>query len=244
MRPEDIELSRRYTDILRARGNADSTIDNYLYSVKGLAQFLGERGLKSADADDIVAYQIAIAASGRSDSCVRVATYALRGFLEHVLERADAKLAKLPCPRQPKRLPEVPGSVHAVLRGGVAYRRGGASAPAPHRLGAHVDPGRAGQGQEGPPGDALLASAGGATRLLEALPARAIPDRRQASWSTHRRDQHPAGIPGSARARRRTKARHSAFAAQRVGMVPTFQRLSGFSGNWSCPATGRGSLWP
>jgi len=36
-----------------------------------------------------------------------VATYALRGFLEHVLERVDAKLAKLPRPRQPKRLPEV-----------------------------------------------------------------------------------------------------------------------------------------
>ena len=117
MRPEDIELTRRFPDILRARGNADSTIDNYLYSVKGLAQFLGERGLKSADADDIVAYQIAIAASGRSDSCVRVATYALRGFLEHVLERADAKLAKLPCPRQPKRLPEVlsPEEVGAII---------------------------------------------------------------------------------------------------------------------------------
>ena len=107
MRPEDIELTRRYTDILRARGNAESTIDNYVYSLKGLAQFLGERGLESANADDIVAYQMAIAASGRSHSCVRVATYALRGFLEHVLERADAKLAKLPCPRQPKRLPEV-----------------------------------------------------------------------------------------------------------------------------------------
>jgi site-specific recombinase XerD len=117
MRPEDIDLTRRYTDILRARGNTDSTIDNYLYAVKGLAQFLGERGLKSADADDIVAYQIAIAASGRSDSCVRVATYALRGFLEHVLERADAKLAKLPCPRQPKRLPEVlsPEEVGAII---------------------------------------------------------------------------------------------------------------------------------
>lgn len=117
MRPEDIELSRRYADILRARGNADRTIDNYLYSLKGLAQFLGERGLESADADDILAYQIEIAASGRSDSCVRVATYALRGFLEHVLERADAKLAKLPRPRQPKRLPEVlsPEEVGAII---------------------------------------------------------------------------------------------------------------------------------
>ena len=61
----------------------------------------------SATADDIVAHQTAIKASGRSDSCVRVATYALRGFLERVLERDDAKLAKLPRPREPKRLPEV-----------------------------------------------------------------------------------------------------------------------------------------
>jgi len=117
MRPEDIELSRRYADILRARGNAERTIDNYLYAVKGFAEFLGETGLGSASADDIVAYQIEIAASGRSDSCVRVATYALRGFLEHVLERVDAKLAKLPRPRQPKRLPEILSTeeVNAIL---------------------------------------------------------------------------------------------------------------------------------
>ena len=31
---------------------------------------------------------------------------------------------------------------------------------------------------------------------------------------------------------------------ERVDMVPTFQRLSDFNGNCSCPATGRGSLWP
>ena len=117
MRPEDMELSRRYTDILRTRGNSARTIDNYLYAVKGFAEFLGERGLGSASAGDIVAYQIEISASGRSDSCVRVATYALRGFLEHVLERVDAKLAKLPRPRQPKRLPEVLSTeeVNAIL---------------------------------------------------------------------------------------------------------------------------------
>ena len=76
MRPEDIELSRRYTDILRVRGNAERTIDNYIYAVRGFAQFLGERPLSSATADDIIAHQLAIKASGRSDSCVRVATYA------------------------------------------------------------------------------------------------------------------------------------------------------------------------
>lgn len=117
MRPEDIELSRRYTDILRVRGNAERTIDNYIYAVRGFAQFLGERPLSSATADDIIAHQSAIKASGRSDSCVRVATYALRGFLERVLERDDAKLARLPRPREPKRLPEVLSSeeVAAIL---------------------------------------------------------------------------------------------------------------------------------
>jgi len=117
MRPEDIELSRRYTDILRVRGNAERTIDNYLYAVKGFARFLGERGLRSASADDIVAYQVEIAACGRGDSSVRVATYALRGFFRQVLERTDWNYAKLPRPRQPKRLPEVLSAeeVEAIL---------------------------------------------------------------------------------------------------------------------------------
>lgn len=107
MREDAIELCRRYTDILRARGRADGTIDNYLCSLSGFVEFLGERSLTTATSDDIVAYQIEIAARNKSDSSVRVATYALRGFLEHVLKRADAKYAKLPRPREPKRLPEV-----------------------------------------------------------------------------------------------------------------------------------------
>ena len=117
MRPEDIERSRRYTDILRVRGNAERTIDNYIYAVRGFARFLGERPLSSATADDIIAHQSAIKASGRSDSCVRVATYALRGFLERVLERDDAKLAKLPRPREPKRLPEILSSEEVAAIG-------------------------------------------------------------------------------------------------------------------------------
>jgi site-specific recombinase XerD len=117
MTRETIELCRRYVDILRARGNVEHTIDNYHGALKGFVEFLGERPLKSAEAKDIVAYQIEIAARGKSDSSVRVATYALRAFLEYVLERADAKSAKLPPPRQPKRLPEVlsPEEVEAIL---------------------------------------------------------------------------------------------------------------------------------
>ena len=102
MTPDATILCRRYTDILRANGNSERTIDNYLYSLKGFTAFLGERPLTAASADDIVAYQVAIAASGRSDSCVRVATYALRGFFRQVLERTDWNYAKLPRPRQPK----------------------------------------------------------------------------------------------------------------------------------------------
>lgn len=117
MREDAIELCRRYTDILRARGRAERTIDNYLYSLNGFVEFLGERSLRVAKADDILAYQIEIAARGKSDSSVRVATYALRGFFRLVLERTDWNYAKLPRPRQPKRLPEVLSAeeVEAIL---------------------------------------------------------------------------------------------------------------------------------
>ena len=48
---------------------------------------------------------------------MRVATYALRGFFRRVLERTDWNYAKLPRPRQPKRLPEVLSAeeVQAIL---------------------------------------------------------------------------------------------------------------------------------
>jgi site-specific recombinase XerD len=107
MTPDATILSRQYTDLLRANGCSERTIDNYLYALKGFTRFLGERPLTSASADDIVAYQVQIAATGRSDSSVRVATYALRGFFRQVLERTDWNWAKLPRPRRPRRLPEV-----------------------------------------------------------------------------------------------------------------------------------------
>lgn len=107
MTPESTILSRRFADLLRANGCSERTIDNYLYSLKGFTRFLGERPLGDATADDIVAYQVDVAARGLSDSVVRVATYALRGFFRQVLERKDWNYARLPRPRRPKRLPEV-----------------------------------------------------------------------------------------------------------------------------------------
>ena len=107
MTPDATTLSRRYADLLRANGCSDRTIDNYLYALKGFTRFLGERPLRETTADDIIAYQVDVAARGLSDSTVRVATYALRGFFQKVLERSDWNYARLPRPRRPQRLPEV-----------------------------------------------------------------------------------------------------------------------------------------
>jgi site-specific recombinase XerD len=117
MTPDATILSRQYADLLRANGCSERTIDNYLYALKGFTRFLGERPLTSVSADDIVAYQVQIAATGRGDSSVRVATYALRGFFRQVLERTDWDWAKLPRPRRPRRLPEVLSveEIHAIL---------------------------------------------------------------------------------------------------------------------------------
>jgi site-specific recombinase XerD len=70
MTPDATMLSRRYADLLRANGCSDRTIDNYLYALKGFTGFLGERPLNQATADDIIAYQVAVAARGLSDSTV------------------------------------------------------------------------------------------------------------------------------------------------------------------------------
>jgi len=117
MTSDATNLARQYADLLRANGCSERTIDNYLYSLNGFVKFLGERPLTGASAEDIVAYQVQIAARGKSDSSVRVATYALRGFFRQVLERTDWNYAKLPRPRRPKRLPEVLSAeeVEAIL---------------------------------------------------------------------------------------------------------------------------------
>ncbi len=117
MTPDATMLSRQYGDLLRASNCSERTIENYLYALRGFTRFLGERPLSEASADDIIAYQVEIAACGKSDSSVRVATYALRGFFRQVLERTDWNYARLPRPRRPQRLPEILSAeeVEAIL---------------------------------------------------------------------------------------------------------------------------------
>jgi len=57
-----------------------------------------------------------VAARGLSDSSVRVASYALRGFFQKVLERSDWNYARLPRPRRPQRQFEWSRKPSAVIQ--------------------------------------------------------------------------------------------------------------------------------
>jgi site-specific recombinase XerD len=124
MTPEDANLSRRYADLLRAASRSDRTIENYLYSVVGFSSYLAPRPLADATVDDIIGYQVDLAARGRGDSTVRVASYALRGFFRDVLQRHDWNYARLPRPRHPRRLPEILSveEVQAILDGAPTFK--------------------------------------------------------------------------------------------------------------------------
>ena len=126
MTPEITTLIDRYAEYLRAERRSPRTITNYQYAIKGFAQFLGGRGVADATCADIISYQAHVAANGRSDSSVRVATYALRGLFHKVLHRDDWNLARLPKPRRSVRLPEILSSdeIEAILENApsVKYR--------------------------------------------------------------------------------------------------------------------------
>jgi len=107
MTHETTTLSRRYADYLLAEGRSKRTIVNYLYALDGFLRFLGDRPIAEATADDILSYQVNVASRGLSDSSVRVATYALRGFFHKILDRHDWNFARLPKRSRPYRLPDV-----------------------------------------------------------------------------------------------------------------------------------------
>ena len=110
-------LIDRYAEYLSAERRSPRTITNYRYVIKGFSRFLGGRCITAATYGDIVSYQADVAAKGKSDSSVRVATYALRGFFHKILHREDWNLARLPKPRRAVRLPEVLSSdeVEAII---------------------------------------------------------------------------------------------------------------------------------
>jgi integrase/recombinase XerD len=117
MTSEITTLIHRYAEFLRAERRSPRTIVNYEYAVRGFGRFLGDRCITTATCADIIAYQAQVAANGKSDSSVRVATYALRGLFHKILHRDDWNQARLPKPRRSVRLPEIPSSdeIEAIL---------------------------------------------------------------------------------------------------------------------------------
>lgn len=100
-------LTKNYAEFLLAEGKSLRTIANYGYVLEGFTRFLGGRPISEATFEDILAYQVYVASAGLSDSSVRVATYALRGFFHKILHRDDWNYARLPKRRKRVRLPEV-----------------------------------------------------------------------------------------------------------------------------------------
>jgi site-specific recombinase XerD len=107
MTSEVTTLIDRYAEYLVAERRSPRTIVNYGYAIRGFARFLADRSITAATCADIVSYPAHVAAKGKSDSSVRVATYALRGFFHKILHRQDWSLARLPKPRRAVRWPEI-----------------------------------------------------------------------------------------------------------------------------------------
>jgi site-specific recombinase XerD len=118
MTPSAPDLFQEYQNVLRAASRAERTIGSYLGALRQFDEFLGERTLEGASAEDVRRYLTHLAERGKSDSTIHVATYALRGFSRYVLRRPDWAEVHLPRPRRPKRLPEVldPQEVEALFQ--------------------------------------------------------------------------------------------------------------------------------
>jgi len=117
MTPPAPDLHQQYRDVLRAANRADRTVGAYLGALRQFEEFLERQPLAKAGPHELGDYLTHLAAEDKSDSTIRVATYAVRGFLRSVLERDDWNQTRLPRPRRPRRLPEIPNAeeVEAIL---------------------------------------------------------------------------------------------------------------------------------
>jgi len=107
------DLHQQYHDVLRAASRAGRTIGSYLGALRRFEEFLGGRPLGEAGPEELVEYLRHLAREDKSDSTIRLTSYAVRGFLRFVLDRSDWNQIRLPRRRRPRRLPLVP-SVHEV----------------------------------------------------------------------------------------------------------------------------------
>ena len=114
---------RQYHDVLRAANRADRTVGSYLGALRRFDRFL-EGPLEKAGPEELGDYLRYLAGENKSDSTIRVTTYAVRGFLRFVLERSDWDRTCLPQRRGSKPRPEVPNAeeVQALFEVAPSFR--------------------------------------------------------------------------------------------------------------------------
>ena len=176
-------LRRRMIEDMTIRKFAPKTQQDYVQRVKNFALSLGDRRTRRASRTCAAISCIWRRAASACRPSIRAST-TLRFFFMVTLKRHDivehtpfhsraAQAAGGAEPRgggAPARSgagAQVQGGAERGLRRGPARLRGGLAQGLRHRQQAHDDPGRAGQGPQGPLRDALAASARTAARLVE-----------------------------------------------------------------------------
>src|SRR5215218_1994018 len=162
-------------------GLRDATQRDYLRFVRSFAAFL-RRPPDTATPEDIRRFQVFQAGSGVQPPTINCSVSALRFFFTVTLDRPDLS-RRLVLVRHPRRLPTVlsgkevgqlleaaPGPKYGPLWHRLWRRAAGVGGGRPQggrrRQHADADPGRAGQGTQGPQRDAVAAAAGAAAALV------------------------------------------------------------------------------
>ena len=175
-------LRRRMLDDMAMRGLREETQRDYIRFVRSFAAFLG-RSPDTATAEDVRRFQIHQAETGVQPPTVNGSVSALRFLFTVTLDRPDLS-RRLVLVRQPRKLPAVlsveevgrlleaaPGPKHKDrardrLRRRAARVRGGRPQSRRHRQHPHADPGRAGQGPQGPQRHAIATAPGAAAAVV------------------------------------------------------------------------------
>src|SRR6266571_3682664 len=184
------ELRKQMDGDLVVRGMAVRTREAYLGAVVGLAKYYGRRPDRLSEAQ-VQSYLLHLIQERKlAWSSCNIVAQGLKFFYRITLKRTQAQFG-IPTARQPQKLPQIlarggsgapgedgepqaPSDPDDDLRGGAEAERALPSEAHRHRLGAHDDPGRAGQGRKRPLHAALAAAARGAAPLLDRVPAQAV----------------------------------------------------------------------
>ena len=210
-------LRQRMLEDMAMRGLRSDTQREYIRFVRDFAAFLG-RPPDTATAEDIRRFQVHQRESGVQPPTINCSVSALRFFFTVTLDRPDLS-RRLVLARYPRKLPAVlsveevgrllesaPGTKYKAdtrrrLRRGPARVRSGQPQGRRYRQQAHADPGRTGQGTQGPQRHAFPAAPRAVAAVVE---GRQTTRRHAAAWlavpRTHARrsDLNPADQPRDA----------------------------------------------